>query len=86
MKAVVATFNQEKALLGAFSVITNLRMKLFEALVRTVSASNPRPLQKPELNAKEMRMILNWRLQQQAKDEQRVNVTTTGNNQNITKT
>ena len=86
MKAVVAAFNQEKALVGAFSVIMNLRMELFEALVRTVSASNPRPLQKPELNAKEMRMILNWRLQQQAKEEQRVNVTTTGNNQNITKT
>ena len=67
-------------------MITNFRMELFEALVRTVSASNPRPLQKPELNAKEMRMILNWRLQQQAKEEQRVNVTTTGNNQNITKT
>ena len=33
MKAVVAAFNQEKALLGAFSVITNLRMDLFEALV-----------------------------------------------------
>ena len=32
MKAVVATFNQEKALVGAFSVITNLRMQLFEAL------------------------------------------------------
>ena len=35
MKAVVAAFNQEKALVGAFSVITNLRMQLFEALVRT---------------------------------------------------
>ena len=33
MKAVVATFNQEKALVGAFYVITNLRMELFEALV-----------------------------------------------------
>ena len=32
MKAVVA-FNQEKALVGVFSVITNLRMELFEALV-----------------------------------------------------
>ena len=32
MKAVVAAFNQEKALEGAFSVITNLRMELFEAL------------------------------------------------------
>ena len=36
MKAVVANFNQEKALVGAFSVITNLRMELFEALVVTV--------------------------------------------------
>ena len=27
MKAVVATFNQEKAQVGAFSVITNLRMQ-----------------------------------------------------------
>ena len=33
MKVVVAAFNQEKALVGAFSVITNLRMDLFEALV-----------------------------------------------------
>ena len=37
MKAVVAAFNQEKALVGAFSVITNLRMELFEALARSVS-------------------------------------------------
>ena len=36
MKAVVAAFNQEKALVGAFSVITNLRMDLFEALVMVV--------------------------------------------------
>ena len=34
MKAVVAAFNQEKALVGSFSVITNLRMQLFEALIR----------------------------------------------------
>ena len=33
MRAVVAAFNQEKALVGAFSVITNLRMELFEALI-----------------------------------------------------
>ena len=33
MKAVVAAFNQEKALVGAFSVITNLRMELFESLM-----------------------------------------------------
>ena len=37
MKAVVAAFNQEKALVGAFSVITNLRMELFEALLLTGS-------------------------------------------------
>ena len=32
MKAVVAAFNYEKALVGAFSVITNLRLELFGAL------------------------------------------------------
>ena len=37
MKAVVATFNQEKALVGAFSVLRNLRMELFQALVATRS-------------------------------------------------
>ena len=36
MKAVVAAFNQEKALVGAFSVITNLRMELFGALLSTL--------------------------------------------------
>ena len=36
VKVVVAAFNQEKALVGAFSVITNLRMELFEALVLVV--------------------------------------------------
>ena len=36
MKAVVAAFNQEKALEGSFSVITNLRMDFFEALVCTL--------------------------------------------------
>ena len=35
MKAVVAVFNQEKALVGAFSVITILRMELFQALAAT---------------------------------------------------
>ena len=39
MKAVVAAFNQEKALVGAFSVITNLRMELFQALIYTRSGS-----------------------------------------------
>ena len=32
---VAAAFNQEKALVGAFSVITNLWMEFFEALVVT---------------------------------------------------
>ena len=36
VKAVVAAFNQEKALVGAFSVITNLWMELFGALVDSV--------------------------------------------------
>ena len=41
MKEVVATFNQEKALLvGAFSVITKLRMDLFEALLRSQNTLN----------------------------------------------
>ena len=37
MKALVGAFIQEKALVGAFSVITNLRMDLFQALVITAS-------------------------------------------------
>ena len=48
MKAVVAAFNQEKVLVGAFSVITNLRMELFEALLHTppaliLTAAAPHP-------------------------------------------
>ena len=39
MEAVVAAFNQEKALVGAFSVITNLRMELFQALVLALTAA-----------------------------------------------
>ena len=42
VKAVVAAFNQEKALVGAFSVITNLWIELFEALAAQVpSAQEP---------------------------------------------
>ena len=41
MKVVVATFNQEKALVGAFSVITNLwmdpRCKLYAQLLSSGS-------------------------------------------------
>ena len=40
MKAEVAAFNQEKALVGAFSVITNLRMELFEALISAPARSS----------------------------------------------
>ena len=39
VKALVAAFNQEKALVGALSVITNLLMKLFEALLFTVDSA-----------------------------------------------
>ena len=48
MKAVVAAFNQEKALVvvGAFSMITNLRMDLFEALLLT-SPRGSHPLHLP---------------------------------------
>ena len=40
MKAVLAAFNQEKALVGAVSVITNLRMELFEAEGQNVNIIN----------------------------------------------
>ena len=39
MKAVVAAFNQEKALVGAFSVITNLQMDLRFKLYWTLDSS-----------------------------------------------
>ena len=43
---LVAAFNQEKALVGAFSVITNLRMELFQAL-RVLVASMLPPVAAP---------------------------------------
>ena len=43
MKAVVAAFNQEKALVGAFSLITNHRMELFEALAVLVQGTRTPP-------------------------------------------
>ena len=46
MKAVVAAFNQEKALVGAFSVITNLRMELFQALVQTLQSPTLPPVRR----------------------------------------
>ena len=42
MKAIAAAFNQEKALAGAFSVITNLRMNLLEALADTAQITSSR--------------------------------------------
>ena len=36
MKELAGAFNQEKALEGAISVITNLRMDLFEALLASL--------------------------------------------------
>ena len=36
VKVLVGAFNQGKALVGAFSVITNLQMDLFEALPTTL--------------------------------------------------
>ena len=47
MKAVVAAFNQEKALVGAFSVITNLRMELFETLIVTIMQPSVTSLCRP---------------------------------------
>ena len=41
MKAVVAAFNQEKALVGAFYVITNLWMELFQALAFSIVLCSP---------------------------------------------
>ena len=37
-----AAFNQEKALVGTFSVITNIRMDLFQALLITSSSRKAR--------------------------------------------
>ena len=40
---LLLAFNQEEALVGAFSVITNLRMDLFEALAPTRAQLCPAP-------------------------------------------
>ena len=45
MKALVGAFNQEKALIGAFSAITNLRMELFQALLEEVWGRCPKAYQ-----------------------------------------
>ena len=49
VKAVVAAFNQEKALVGAFSVITNLRMQLFEAMLEAGGFRPPRLRPRPRV-------------------------------------
>ena len=56
MKAVVAAFNQKKALVGAFSVITNLRMELFEALLTSLTTAAAPSAGEP-LQTKQMRII-----------------------------
>ena len=55
MLFILAAFNQEKALVGAFSVITNLRMELFEALTVTPPPSdttsvNPQNIMEHEIH------------------------------------
>ena len=60
MKAVVAAFNQEKALVGAFSVIMNLRMEIFEALQEAVVIVSPRGLIEKGINSHFMRMVLKF--------------------------
>ena len=49
MKAVVAAFNQEKALVGAFSVITNLWMELFQALLPSLAMARVRKKEVPDI-------------------------------------
>ena len=61
MKVVVAAFIQEKALVGAFSVMTNLRMDLFEAVVQT--PAQPRQMA-PRLSIVQilMNQIVLWKV------------------------
>ena len=63
MKAVVAAFNQEKALVGAFSVITNLRMELFEALVRRNSCCCERNAVQHQAAATSVLVVAMFRVQ-----------------------
>ena len=57
MKAVVAAFNQEKALVGAFSVITNLRMELFQAQHSHLHHRHPAGRKGPNTDSPEI-----WRI------------------------
>ena len=67
MKSLVGAFNQEKALVGAFFVITNLRLELFQALAETEqpstggrSAARPRltTLSRAELHLAQLVVVL----------------------------
>ena len=64
MKAVVAAFNQEKVLVGAFFVITNLRMDLSEALLHNSAwdEQKTRTYHPPfiEANGSEVNSLLCW--------------------------
>ena len=57
MKAVVAAFKQEKALVGAFSVITNLRMDFFEALLCTAVMLVSRLMELTQYQLRRMREL-----------------------------
>ena len=50
MKAVVAAFNQEKALVGAFSVITNLRIEFGWNFLKHYWAAGAGLLRRPMAN------------------------------------
>ena len=60
MKAVVATFNQEKALVGAFSVITILLMELFEALNVTDAAAQVAMIMVPSQEMARRKLAEGW--------------------------
>ena len=57
VKAVVAAFNQEKAPVGAFSVITNLRMDFFEALLCTAVMLVSRLMELTQYQLRRMREL-----------------------------
>ena len=57
MKAVVAAFNQVKALVGAFSEITNLRMEALVEIVRWSTGSSPQSAAGTELGLLSMPVV-----------------------------
>ena len=57
MKAVVAAFNQEKAPVGAFSVIMNLWMDFFEALLCTAVMLVSRLMELTQYQLRRMREL-----------------------------